>query len=95
MPVKLLFVDQIEDDLAILVGDEEDGQEYSLPVADLPVATKEGTWLSVEIPIAYTVASFFAAVENGDEKIPDFVQDKAAEEVVRNQVQNLMDALSD
>lgn len=90
-----LFVDQIEDDLAVLVGDGEDRQEYVLPLAELPAVTKEGTWLTVEVPTAYTVASFFAAIENGDEQMPDFVQDKATEEVVKKQVQNLMDELSD
>ena len=89
-----LFVDQIEGDVAVLVEEAEDADEHPLPLSDLPIGTKEGDWLTVDIPDRYTVSSFLAAVQNGDEKMPYFALDDAAKEATNKQVQSLMDELS-
>lgn len=86
-----LFVDQIEDDLAVLI---EDTEESLVPLRDLPKGTQEGVWLTVEIPDSYTFSSFLAAVQDGGEKMPAFVLDEATGMAVKKRVQSLMDELS-
>lgn len=86
-----LFVDQIEDDLAVLI---EDAEESPVSLRDLPKGTQEGAWLIVEIPDSYTFSSFLAAVQDGDEKMPAFVLDEATGTSVKERVQSLMDELS-
>lgn len=95
-----LFLDQIEGELAVLIeqggeGQEpEEGQEHIVPLTALPVGIQEGAWFTVEIPTDDTVSSYFAAAQEGHEKWPDFVRDKAREQTAKQQVQALMDELS-
>lgn len=95
-----LFLDQIEGELAVLIeqggeGQEyEEGQEHVIPLIDLPVGVQEGAWLTVEIPTEDTVSSYFAAAQEGRQKWPDFTVDEAMEQAAKQQVQALMDKLS-
>ena len=89
-----LFIDQIEEDLAVLIEDGAEAQEYFMPLTRLPEGAKEGSWLTVEIPAPYTLSSFYAAVQDGREELPEFVLDEATSQVVKQGVQSLMDELS-
>ncbi len=89
-----LLVDQIEGDWAVLTEDAEEGQDYPVLLTALPAGTKEGDWLKTGVPFPYTVSSFFAAVEEGREQMPDFVLDEGIREATKSRVQLLMDELS-
>ena len=89
-----LFLDQIEGKLAVLTELGGEGDEYILPLADLPSGVQESDWLTVEIPPPYTVASYAAAVQEGHEQWPEFAVDEALGEAAKHQVQALMDELS-
>ncbi len=89
-----LFLDQIEEELAVLTEPDGAGEEYILPLSDLPSSVQEGAWLTVEIPMPYTVASYAAAVQEGREEWPEFTVDEAMGEAAREQIQALIDELS-
>lgn len=86
-----IFVDQIEDNLAVLV---EDAEEHPVPLRDLPEGTQEGDWLTLEIPAPHSFSSLLLAVQKGEEDMPYFVRDETIGEAVKKRVQNLMDELS-
>lgn len=86
-----VFVDQIEDDLAVLL---EDTEEHPVPLCDLPEGIQEGDWLTVEIPAPHSFSSLLLAVQDGEEDMPNFVRDETTGETVKKRVQNLMDELS-
>lgn len=100
-----LFLDQIEEELAVLTepggegeqdkeGEQnEEAQEYMVPLTDLPVGVQEGDWLTVEIPTEDTL-SYYNAVQEGRERWPEFVVNEAMGEAAKHQVQALMDELS-
>lgn len=89
-----LFIDQIEEDLAVLIEDGAEAQEYFVPLTQLPEGAREGSWLTMEIPSPYTLSSFYAAVQDGREELPEFVLDEATSEAVKHRVQSLMNELS-
>src|SRR5688500_9922078 len=86
---KSVYVDRIEDGLAVLVEDEEDLVEREVAASLLPKGTKEGDWLRLR-----DAGRDLADALEQDEGGTPFVRDRAATRAAKRRVQALMDELS-